>query len=260
MSTVTLNATKGGINRLRTKGGASPNHLYELLNGYVDSEGRPTSRPGSREHGRGLAGTKGLCAFNGAFVVFAVTPVVVPAGYSCEVIAHPFDLDQPLKEIHFAGPYLGYLYVVAEFGNGDVFHYWLQKRSAWKAETGYLLGEIVEPTVRNGFAYRARRISPPAAVWAPNVPRAVGDKVEPTVANGFVYTVVDVQGASPKSGANEPKWPAANGATIFEDTELGQQTPGGGTTTPVSEVPPDVQNRYSNFPGRTGLRGVQAAQ
>ncbi len=59
---VTLNAAKGGINRLRVKGGADPSTLYDLVNGYVDQAGVLCSRPGT-ENTVVLPGgaTKGMC-------------------------------------------------------------------------------------------------------------------------------------------------------------------------------------------------------
>lgn len=243
---VALNALKAGIDRQRNKGGADPGSLYDLENAYVTLAGTLVSRPGTTEVAELPAGTHGLCAFEGAMVVFAIaarTPM--PAGYTCEIIVHPTAPTTEILEIHYAGPFLGYLYVVVEFVGGDVFHYWLQARDAWEAETVYQLGELVEPTVRNGFAYKAHRLTPPGVVWAPNVPRTVGDVVEPTTPNGYEYEVIDTIGSAPRSGATEPEWPTEEGATISEDTDLSQPTP----PTPGGDdgdtrLPQDVIDRY----------------
>jgi hypothetical protein len=237
---INLNALKAGINRLRTKGGADPSSLYDLVNGFVTIDGSIQSRPGTVRHAALPAGTKGLCAFDGGMVVFSSTPQTVPAGYTCEVLSHPTDDTQTIAEIHFAAPFMGFLYVVAEFSNGDVFHYWLQSGGTWAADTMYKIGDTVLPTVRNGFRYQTVLKSNPAA-WAPNVPRAVGDVVQPTVYTGWKYTVVEVAGDSPSSGASEPDWPESNGAQVAEDVD---STPAPAAPTPTNPLPGG--DRYSN--------------
>lgn len=236
-----LTPLKSGINRLRTKGGADPSSLYDLVNGYVDIAGNPTSRPGTRSLAILPAGTKGLCAFNGAMVVFSGSAKTgMPAGYTCEVLVHPTDDTQEIAEIHFAAPFMGFLYVVAEFENGDAFHYWLQAGGTWTADTMYKVGDTVLPAVRNGFRYQTLLKSNPAA-WAPNVPRAVGDVIQPTEYTGWKYTVVEVDGDNPTSAATEPVWPQSEGAQISEDVD----------STPAPAPPPSTGvtpggDRYSN--------------
>jgi hypothetical protein len=255
-----LDSSKGGINRLRVKGGADKNNLYDLVNGYVDSSGSAQSRDGTGQDAELESGTIGLCAFNGELVVFATSAKTVPAGYVCEIIVHPTDPDLELVEIHYAGPFLGFLYIVAEYSDGSVHDYWLQRRDAWQANTFYNLGAIVEPTVRNGFAYRAHRIGDPGVVWAPDVPRTIGDVVEPTTPNGYEYTVTNTVGASPKSGKVEPTWPTEDGATVDENTDLSDGS-GGGSTAPPSDVPPpDVVDRYKNPGGNRPTGGIYGTQ
>ena len=43
-----LTTAKGGINRLRDKGNASKDSLYDLLNGYVTQTNSIKPRPGTR--------------------------------------------------------------------------------------------------------------------------------------------------------------------------------------------------------------------
>lgn len=218
-SMIKLNALKSGINRLRTKGGADPSSLYDLVNGYVTIDGSAQSRPGTVRKIALPSGTKGLCAFDGGFVVFSnvSTPISDPT-YTCEVLVNPNDPTQAIKEIHFAAPFMGFLYVVAEFDNGDVFHYWLQSEGTWTADTLYKIGDTVIPTTKNGFRYQPVLKENPVA-WAAGVPRAVGDVVQPTVYNGWKYTVIEVDGTAPASGATEPTWPEAEGATVTEDVD-----------------------------------------
>jgi hypothetical protein len=44
MRPVPVTTLRGGINRLRTKGGARADELYDLLNGYVDQAGGISNR------------------------------------------------------------------------------------------------------------------------------------------------------------------------------------------------------------------------
>lgn len=247
--------TIGGINRLRQKGGVSRTVLYDLVNGYITADDSAESRPGTETHATLPSGTKGLMAFDGGLVVFSHEAKAVPSGYTCEIVIHPTEPTTALLDIHFAGPFLGYPYVVAEFADGATYHYWLQRRSTWEAETAYGLGDVVEPTVPNGYAYRAKRLGAPAVVWAPDVPRVVGDRVEPTEPNGFIYEVTDVTGASPRSGDTEPTWPEQDGATVYEDTDL---TPAGtvtlGVADPSATLPDDVIERYGT--GYAGISGI----
>lgn len=249
---VTLNVLKGGINRLRVKGGASQQVLYDCLNGHVTAGNDVVARPGTEEDAVLPTGaTKGLCAFDGGLVVFSHTPQVVPAGYTCEIVNHPITPSLALLDIHFASQFLGYLYVVAEFSNGDVYHYWLEQQATWSASTHYRLGSLVQPTVANGFAYRATRVGAAPPAWVKNVPRTVGERVQPTEPNGlFDYEVISTIGATPRSGATEPTWPEVDAATVVEDTtrDTAADSPNATDNTGLT-VPPDVEERYGNPAG-----------
>lgn len=258
-----LTVVKGGITRLRTKGAAPADSLYDLLNGYVTAAKTVKARPGTFRHAdlnQGEAGNvlRGLAAFDGELHVFAATNdgYEVPEGFQLHVIQHPDGRDADgniiqLRKIHFASPFMGFLYVVAEFEEsgsdlGDVFHFWLQTGSEWEPNKVYKLGDIVIPTDPNGFAYQATRLSAANPSWAPNVPRALGDVVEPTVYNDFFYTVVDALGTNPRSGTVEPLWPTEPGAQINEDAQGDYSNPEGTTPQPdPSEGPnPDTAERY----------------
>ncbi len=256
-----LTQNKGGINRQQVVGSPPAASLYELLNGYLYNGQRYVSRQGTRAtHDLPAALTKGLCAFNGGFVVFSTALQTVPSGVTCEVLIHPSIEGLSLRTIHFAGPFLRFLYVVAEFSNGDVFHYWLQRQSDWSANTMYQLGDLVEPTIPNGFIYQALRLGAPNPLWAPDAPRTIGNIVEPTTADGYYYTVVDTDGATPRSGSTEPVWNAEDGAFTYEDVDTATPTdPGTGPTTPPSTPIPDVSDRYSN-PGGSRPSGSTGGQ
>lgn len=267
---VALTTVKGGITRLRTKGAALSDSLYDLLNGYVTAARTVVVRPGTLRYAdlrQGEAGNplKGLGSFDGLLHVFAASneDYDIPEGFQLHIISHPAGRNADgsiiaLKKIHFVSPFMGFLYVVAEFEDadtlaelGNTFHFWLQTGDAWTAETVYKLGDIVVPTEPNGFSYQATRLSAPNTSWAPNVLRTVGDVIEPTVYNDFFYTVVDTQGDNPRSGTVEPNWPTEPGAQIFEDAQGGTETTPTPTPTPsvIATPNPVTVDRYRNIKG-----------
>lgn len=242
---IPLTTVNGGISRLRTKGGALKDSLFDLVNGYVTSAKTVRVRPGSRRLATLHSSTRGLTSFDGVLHVFAAETVAVPSGYELHVITHPDlrndDTDETiiaLTKIHFAEPMMNALYVVGEFEDGLVRHFWLQTGDEWQASTIYKVGDIVMPSTPNGFAYQATRISAPYPSWAPNIARALDDIVEPTEFNNYYYTVVNVEGANPASGATEPTWPTEDGAQVIEDTEA----------LPVSGATPTVQPDVDRTP------------
>lgn len=246
---ITLAAIKAGITRLRIKGGASPESLYDLKNGYVTAARTVKPRPGSATEATLPSGkTIGLTLLDDVFQVFTSDPTVtgIPEGYALNIMIHPLDKTLTLKRIWKAARYMGYLFVVAEFSNGDVYYYWLQKSTVWQPSTVYPIGAVVEPTVANGYAYRAHRVGEPGILWAPGVARALEDKVEPTEANGYEYTVVEIQGSNPRSGSVEPEWLTSDGALVYEDVDT--STPPPPTPPPAqppdTKLPPDVYDRY----------------
>lgn len=248
MRITTLNALTAGISRLRNAGGADPSTLYDLENGWVDMAGRVQSRPGTEDGVDLPEGSKGLCSFENAMVVFSNRLLTgLPTGYSVEVLTHPTDPTLELADIWFNAPFLGILYVAAEFENGDVFHYWLRHADAWQANHVYMEGELVEPSTPNGYVYKATRTDTPNIVWAPNVARTVGDVIEPTTPNGYEYECIDTLGSNPRSGTTEPTWPTEDGATVVEDTDLvPPATPTTATPPPDSQLPEDVVDRYGD--------------
>jgi hypothetical protein len=233
MRSMPLSSILAGITRLRVKGGASQQSLYDCNNGFVTNARSMQIRPGSLIDAKLPAGTKGLCGFQGKLVVFANEVVAPPSTkYEVAVIRHPTQPTLAIHEIHFAAPYVGALYVAAEFSNGDVYHYWLQDASTWLANTIYKANDTASPTVNNGFAYKATRLIDSFPAWAPRVPRAIGDRIEPSTYTGFYYQVTAVAGSQPISGNTEPPWPTLEGQTVIEEL-----TAGGDTT--VETIPPE---------------------
>jgi len=250
---VALSAVKAGITRLREKGGASPESLFDLLNGYVTAERSIKIRPGSELDHELPDGTKGLVLFRGKFVVFADHPVDPGSDdYLVEVVKYPdSNVVAALDDIRFAAPFLGYLYVVVRWDDALIVHYWLQVAEVWQPDHVYSLNAMVTPTVPDGLYYRATRLNPPGELWVAGAEHDVGDVVEPTTYNGFEYVCVDAAGDDPHSGAVEPTWITEEGAFVYEDVDA---TPagGGGGTPGGPTLPPEIPGRYGNGPnGKT---------
>ncbi len=251
-----LTTVRGGINRLRVKGAARADSLYDLLNGYVDEADKPVVRPGTKRIAKVSALTRGLCSFNGSLHVFCHEQVFVPSGFTLNILSHPDALPGypiRLSAIHFAEPLMGALYVVAEFEDGAIYHYWLEQGVPWEPNTQYAAGALVAPTEPTGFMYRATRIGSPYPSWAPEVPRSDGSDgydvsiIEPTVYNDFYYECIDVDGSNPRSGTVEPDWPTEDGAQITEAVDNGEINTGSPTTTspPTTQTPTqDTTDRY----------------
>lgn len=243
MRSVPLTVQKGGINRLRIKGGARADTAYDLVNAYVTDQQTVVGRPGTIHKAVLPDTTKGLCFFKDLLHVFSHQVETVPAGYVNHVITNPVDNTQTIAIIHFAEPFLGYLYVVAEFADGSVYHYWLASLGVWQANHTYKAGDSVTASADTGLLYKATRIGVPNPSWAPGIIRTVGQIVEPTVYNDFYYTVIETVGSG-RSGATEPTWPTDTGATVTENSDT-DVAPGSDITFPdATAVPSDVANRY----------------
>ena len=259
---VNLTTAEGGINLQRTKGSARANTLRDFLNGYVDHDGIPTSRYGSRAQAITGAGTlpKGLTAYKKALYAFAHEPVAWATQpgqkpVTTIVLRNRRDLDSPIRKVWFVGEYMGLLYVAVEYDNGDVVHFWLEEVEEWKPNTAYRLGQLVRATGGGGggYVFRAGRSGTAHPPWAPNVARAIGDRVEPTTPTGWYYEVTATAGDAPRSGTVEPVWPMVEGDVVYEDVDGVSTVPGtvsGGL--PPTALPPSIGDRYNNQNTRSG--------
>lgn len=279
----TLSASGAGMTRLRTKGGASKESLYELTNGYVTASKAPTQRPGTTwkfnfantGHTVNAGQTKGLVAFKNVLYAFTHDSTYATSGsasYVIVVLRHPTNNIAPINRIHFAQPFMGLLYVVAQFNAttdypaGFIGHYWLQSPPSWVARTQYMDNQLVQPTVPNGFYYSAQRsINPP--MWTPLLqyaqyagPTPPQTLVQPSVYNGsyFIVNAVFGPGASltpplARSGSVEPNWAASglmNGAFTLEFSTAGSPpTPTVGGAPPGS-TPPGTNGQGAGGGGR----------
>ncbi len=258
MRPIPLTVLKGGINRLRIKGGAPPVFLYDLTNAYLSQAGTVVPREGTIRLATLNANTVGLAAINGVFHVFSTSLQAVPAGFVCDVLVHPTNAAATLVKIWFAKPFMGFIYVAAEFNTGDIFHYWLQNNGTWTANTVYTAGNIVLPPTATGFAYKAVRDMPPNSTWQPSVTVAANTIVEPVEATGYCYKAIAAAGTSPHTGTIEPTWPTTAGATLqeFGDFDLNSNdigTTGASTAPGPQPLGTNITDRYGDSPAPTTI-------
>lgn len=251
MTAVALTSGRIGINRMRVKGGANNESLYDAKNCYVTASGSVRPRPGTVVVARLPPGTVGLMMFRDKLHVFSDRYMSnLPAGYSMSVLAQA-NKDARLLRIHFAEPFLGYPYVVAEWNDGLIAHYWLNGEGGeleyWQPNRVYAPGHEVHPDTPTGYVYRAKRLGAPSKVWGAGMEVAQGDRVEPTVFNGYAYEAAEVYGTPARTGQTEPAWIAKANAATVEEADVPakqpsqQQPPSGGGVPPRYEgggVPP----------------------
>jgi hypothetical protein len=245
-----INSLQRGIDRTRTKGWARPDTMFDAINCWVTVGRSARPRPGSAGDARLPAGTIGLTTFHGKLVVFADHAVDLSAfpKYELEILTFPGTAGPTLAAIHFAQPFLGFLYVIAEWSDGSVYHYWLREPSIWQANTIYRFGDLVQPTVPNGFVYEATRLLPADPVWTPDSAVQIGDRREPTVPNSFTYEVIDTIGLNPRTSMTEPDWPTQPDAIINEDADFDATVPPPGSGTSNTTPPSSVTDRYGSGP------------
>ena len=247
-----ITSAKMGVSRLRNKGGAAKDSFYTLKDCYVTADKSVVPRPGSRLDTTLPPDTKGLMMYRGQLCVFSAEPVTITnPKYRNIVLQHPeASSTAKIHRIHFAQPFLGFPYVVAEFDDDDqtFYHYWLQEQGTWLPNTVYMLGESVLPSVQTGFTYSANRLNPASPTWTKGRTVVVGDILEPTVFNGYAYEVISIDGPAGKTGETEPKWTASEGAIVVEDVDIGVQEPDESSDLPPV-IPPDVEERYGNQGG-----------
>lgn len=227
-----LTVMAGGINRLRVKGGAAANMLYDLQNAYITNAGTISPREGTIRTVTLDSSTVGLAAANGQFNIFSssYSTATLATGYVLNVLSDPNNTSASPTKIWFAKPFMGFPYVVAQFSNGDVFHYWLQNNGTWTSTTDYTSASIVLPPVLNGLAYQGVRDFPANPLWTADTIIASGSYIEPNTATGFCYQAVAVAGSPVHTGAAEPVWPTVAGGIVQEFGDFDVSATDAGTT------------------------------
>jgi hypothetical protein len=249
-----LTVLNGGINRLRVKGGASASQLYDLQNGYISNVGSIVPREGTIRTVTLDSSTVGLAANNGMFNIFssAYSTAALPANYVLNVLSNPNNTTSSPVTIFYAKPFMGFPYVVAQFSDSSVHHYWLQNNGTWTSTTDYTSASIVLPPVANGLAYQGVREFPSQPNWAPDTIVTSASYVEPNTPTGFAYQAIAVTGSPVHTGLIEPVWPTVAGGIVQEFGDFDVSTSDAGATqgsSPFSTASPlgsNITDRYGN--------------
>jgi hypothetical protein len=249
-----LTVLNGGINRLRVKGGASASQLYDLQNGFISNVGSIVPREGTIRTATLDSSTVGLAANNGTFNIFssAYSTAALPAGYVLNVLSNPNNSTASPVTIFYAKPFMGFPYVVAQFSDNSIFHYWLQNNGTWTSTTDYTSASIVLPPVVNGLAYQGVREFPSQPNWAPDTLITSASYVEPNTPTGFAYQAIAVTGSPIHTGLSEPVWPTVAGGIVQEFGDFDVSTSDAGTTqasSPFSTASPlgsNITDRYGD--------------
>jgi hypothetical protein len=256
---VPIASQSDGINLLRSKGGAAPTGLFDLLNGYVTPKKTINARPGTVVAASFPAGSKGVVGFEGKYHTFATSAL---ASSDPNVLVHVLKRSDnstaALSRIHRAFPFLGRLYVVAEYDDGAVRHFYLESPAAHAASHVYAYGDRVTPAAGdNGFYYVIEDTDATAA-WQAGATVAVNDFKQPTTANGFKYQATAIAGTGTNflTSDTEPTWPTTEGATVTERRYITNphNFPGSGVAgTGTSGTGSGTSGEYGPFPP-TGTR------
>ncbi len=131
------------------------------------------------------SGTQGLRASGGKLNTFYATGSVSHADsrFVANKITHPTAPAAEVSKIHYADSFNGYMYVSAEYTNGEIKHHYIDDASALTA-------------------------------WAASTALTANVTRRPTTANGYRYQVT----TSGTTGSTEPTWPTTIGATVTNGT------------------------------------------
>jgi hypothetical protein len=255
MRTIPLADQIDGINLRRSKGGASPNGLFDLVNAWVTPKGTVDIRPGTEIYAQAPASTKGMFGFQNSIHVFSHATVAVPAGVTLHVLRHPTGGVATLTRVNRAFAFLGRIYVSATFSDGVTQHYWLELLTSetWEADTVMRYGGYTQPTSPNGYYYEVTGFNGGAAMpdgWTPNTEQTIGNFVVPTTFNSFAYEVTDLDGPGPsfRTSNTEPTWPTVAGATVTERRYITEPQVDPGSSTPPSPVRDGRPISYGPYP------------
>lgn len=237
---------------MRVKGGASGSQLYDLQNAWITNAGAVVPREGTIRAATLDSSTVGLAAANGLFNIFSTSfsTATLPANYVLNVLSDPDNRSQALAKIWYAKPFMGFPYVVAEFTDASIHHYWLQNAGTWQATTDYTSASIILPPTANGLAYQGVRDFPSQPLWTADTNITSGSYIEPNTATGFAYQAIAVTGSPIHTGLVEPVWPTIAGGIIQEFGDFDVSTSDAGTTnSPFSTASPlggNITDRYGN--------------
>ena len=112
----------------------------------------------------------------------------------------------------------------------------------------------MNPIILNSFVYRATRNGPANPIWTEGAARVIGDLVEPTVPNGFYFEVDQIFGPSARSGTIEPDWNDVTEGQLINENVDGTVIPE--TATPATPPRFDTldEDRRRRYTGERGER------
>ena len=185
MSSITFDRYDAGLDLRKGASVSDANRLRVLDNCYVTTGRTIRKRPGLVTVATLEPGTKGLRAAGGKLNTFYAKGSITHANtqFLANKITHPTLPDMEVQKIHYADSFNGYLYVSAQYLNGDIRHHYLDDVSvltAWVATTALTLGVERRPVTSNGYRYQ-----------------------------------VTTAGTT---GATEPTWPTTLGGTVTDGT------------------------------------------
>jgi hypothetical protein len=158
MPSITFDRFDAGLDVRKGASVSDANRLRTLRNAYVTTGRTIRKRPGLNFIATLEVGTSGLRAAGGKLNTFYGSGSIVhfDARFVANKIPHPTSPSEAVTRIHFADVFNGYLYVAAQYANGDIRHHYIDSTAAltaWAATTAYSLGDIRRPAIDNGLRY-----------------------------------------------------------------------------------------------------------
>jgi len=167
MASIYFDKFSSGLDRRKSRDTSGADALYELTNAFVTAGHEIAKRGCAAVYATIESGSLGLFSALGGLHAFT-DDVSVQHGdplITAQFVPHPTNVTRQLAKIHYCDAFQGYLYVVAEYDNGDIYHHYLDAGStsstpkfaspAWQATTAYATTSphYVTPTTPNGFRY-----------------------------------------------------------------------------------------------------------
>lgn len=190
MPSITYDRWDIGLDRRKGKASSEPNRLRVLTNAYITTGKQVQKRQVLQRVATLEAGTVGLRAAHGKLNTFYESGTITHAKtlFQAQKIPHPSS-SQAVAKVHYCDSFAGYLYVVAEYADGSIWHLYLDDDGAWQGATAYSVGDYVRPSTQNGYRYKVTAIA-----------------------------------GSGTSGASEPTWPTTVGGTVIDNAGANQIT------------------------------------
>lgn len=187
MPATTYDRFDKGMDLRRGPGVQDANALVLLKNAHVSTGWTIQKRPGTSKVATLEAGTVGLQPGNGKLNTFyghGTAIVHANSLFQANRIAHPSNAGALPSRVRSSHVFNGFLYVSAEYSNGDKYHSYLDEDTDWSAAAAKVVGDFVEPVTSNGYRYECTASGTTGAT-EPNWPTTVAATV---VDNGVTWT------------------------------------------------------------------------